>query len=174
MGARALVALERPDGRYDLYHTQWGGERVDRLVSLVRAGEVPTDLVDTDPLDTGVHTEQVLAPVDTREYEAVVVGGERPDAYLVCRVAVDSDSRAERSTALVPYSDRMAAERIRQFLRTTRDVLGDAVEAGLVPASVATGYVAARLARHPDTPVDGEEILWLSPGGDAEQGGYKG
>ncbi|WP_436932336.1 DUF6735 family protein [Halosimplex halobium] len=179
MGARTLVAVERDAGGYDLHRSQWGGEHVDRLVALVRADEAPPDLVDPEPFRSGASAEAVLDSLDPREFEAFVVADGRTEAFLVPRLGIEtgrqpgSPARADtdrktRSTdaepaALVPWPGEAAAERIRRFLRTAKDVLGDAVDAGLVPAPAATRYLAVRVARHPDTP-DADAVLWIDGG----------
>lgn len=181
MGARTLVAVERDADGYDLYCSQWGGEHVDRLVTLVRADEAPPDLVDPDPFRSDVSAGAVLDSLDPREFEAFVVADDRTEAYLVCRLGIETVRRPGRadagattdaaatvpedteSAALVPWPGEAAAERLRRFVRTAKDVLGDAVDAGLVSAPAATRYLAARLARHPDTP-DADAIVWIDGG----------
>ena len=179
MGARTLVAVERDDGGYDLHRSQWGGEHVDRLVALLRAGEVPPDLVDPAPLRSGVAADAVLDSLDPREYEVFVAAADRTEAFLVCRLGIETGRTFEgaddptvgdattvaavEAAALVPWPGEAAAERLRRFVRTAKEVLGDAVDAGLVPAPAATRYLAVRIARHPDTP-DPDAIVWLDGG----------
>ncbi|QLH82882.1 DUF6735 family protein [Halosimplex pelagicum] len=184
MGARTLVAVERDAGGYDLHRSQWGGEHVDRLVDLVRADEAPPDLVDPVPFRSGASADELLDSLDPREYEAFVVADDRTEAYLVCRLGIETGRESATAVAgtatdagaatdvadaaaLVPWPGEAAAERLRRFVRTAKDVLGDAVDAGLVPAPAATQYLAVRVARHPDTP-DTDAILWLD-GGDSRR-----
>ncbi|WP_135364228.1 DUF6735 family protein [Halosimplex halophilum] len=185
MGARTLVAVERDADGYDLHRSQWGGEHVDRLVALVRADEAPPDLVDPEPFRSGASVEELLDSLDPREFEVLVVAGDRTEAFLVPRLAIETGRRygtasgaaTDRETpstdaepsALVPWPGEAAAERIRRFLRTAKDVLGDAVDAGLVPAPAATRYLAVRVARHPDT-LDPDAILWIDGGERASSG----
>ncbi|ELZ22472.1 hypothetical protein C475_18208 [Halosimplex carlsbadense 2-9-1] len=176
MGARTLVAIERDADGYDLHRSQWGGEHVDRLVDLVRADEAPPDLVDPEPFRSGVSADELLDSLDPREFEAFVVADDRTEAYLVCRLGIETGREAAtadddavaatgtESAALVPWPGEAAAERLRRFVRTAKDLLGDAVDAGLVPAPAATQYLAVRIARHPDTP-DPAAILWVEGGG---------
>jgi hypothetical protein len=187
VGARTLVAVERRDGRYDLHHSQWGGEHLDRL-STMESGDAPPELVDPEPIDTAVPVRRLLSVLDPRAHEAVVVVGETTESYLVCWLGIETsresgsapaaDAREEGSsaftgdataavsrtddvTALVPWTDEAATARLRRFLRITKDTLGDAVDAGLVPAWLATAYLAVRLARHP---ASSDEALWLPDG----------
>ncbi len=175
-----MVAVARPDGRYDCYHSQWGGEHLDRLVASVRDGEVPPDLVDPDSVDTTVPTSRVLDRLGSRGYEALVAADGTVEAFLVCRPGIETgrqpDAEAPAGTrddaaasfvrdavVLVPRTDAAAAARIRRFSRTAKGVLGDAVDAGLLPEWMATAYLAVRLARHPDVR---DPILWIPRGGD--------
>jgi len=182
VGARTLVAVGRDADGYDLHRSQWGGEHVDRLVDLIRADEAPPDLVDPEPLRSGVSAGALLDSLDPREYEAFVVADGRTEAYLVCRLGIETGREAATAdgdavtataadgatgaepAALVPWPGEAAAGRLRRFVRTAKDVLGDAVDAGLVPAPAATQYLAVRVARHPDTP-DADAIVWIDGGG---------
>jgi len=179
VGARTLVAVERRDGRYDLHHSQWGGEHLDRLSTVESGDELAPELVDPEPICTLVPVQRLLSALDPRAHEAVVVVGETTETYLVCWLGVETSresgsapaatTRDECSsaftgdaTALVPWTDDATTARLRRFLRTTKDVLGDAVDAGLVPGWLATAYLAVRLARQPDSP---DNVLWLPTGG---------
>lgn len=173
-----MVAVARPDGRYDCYHSQWGGEHLDRLVASVRDGGAPPDLVDPDPVSTAVPAGRVLDRLGSRGYEALVAADGAVEAFLVCRPGIetgrppDADGPAETRTepaasfvrdavVLVPWTDEATAARVRRFSRTAKEVLGDAVDAGLLPAWAATGYLPVRLTRHPDVR---DEIVWFPSG----------
>ncbi len=177
-----MVAVARPDGRYDCYHSQWGGEHLDRLVAWAWDDGVPPDLVDPEPVHTAVPADRVLARIDSRGYEALVavaVDG-AVEAYLVCRPGIETGrptgtgaatagtrddaaaSFVRDAAVLVPWTDAAAAARIRRFSRTAKEILGDAVDAGLLSAWLATAYLAVRLTRHPDVR---SEIIWLPLGG---------
>ncbi|QPV63736.1 hypothetical protein I7X12_03640 [Halosimplex litoreum] len=183
MGARTLVAVERDAGGYDLHRSQWGGECLDRLVDLVRADEAPPDLVDPEPFRSGASVDELLGSLDPREYEALVVADDRTEAYLVYRLGIETGREAAtadddavaatgvdgvtaaETAALVPWPGEAGGERLRRFVRTAKEVLGDAVDAGLLSAPGATRYLAVRLARHPETP-DCDGIVWID-GGDS-------
>lgn len=179
MGARTLVAVERRDGRYDLHHSQWGGEHLDRLSAMDRGDGLSPGLVDPNPVCSAVPVQRLLPALKPRAHEAVVVVDETTETYLVCWLGIETSRESESApsaearegcssaftgdvTALVPWTDDATAARLRRFLRITKDVLGDAVDAGLVPAWLAAAYLAVRLARHPDSP---DDILWLPRGG---------
>ncbi len=178
-----MVAVARPDGRYDCYHSQWGGKHLDRLVARARNGEVPPDFVDSEPVRTAVPVDRVFARIDSRGYEALVavaVDG-AVEAYLVCRPGIETGRRTgpDAATAgpptdaaasfvrgaavLVPWTDAATAARIRRFSRTAKEVLGDAVDAGLLSPQLATAYLLVRLTRHPDVR---DELVWFPPGGE--------
>lgn len=161
MGHRALHAVPTGDGRYDCYRTQWDG-----LAAFAPSGGIP-DPPDADrPVAKSVDAAGVLSVLD-RGDEVLFDHGEET-AYLVCRLTVPAlaawpdRTGGPRTTAaaLVSVADGRTARRLDADLRTAREVLGDAVDAGLVPRPVAERYVRAFLARHPDT----GEVVWLPAG----------
>lgn len=177
MGHRALVAVERDDGRYDLYHTQWGADD-SSLQRVLDAGSGAVGyLLDAlggvDRLDGALTVADVLDRVDPLTHEALLVLADQPTVYLVVAVRVETATTDAGWTVpeavLVPVADVATADRIRRFARTVDGVLGDAVDAGLVSQALARGYLGARLAAHPDVSPDS---LWLTlgegnlPGGD--------
>ena len=164
MGHRALHAVPTGNGRYDCYRT-----RRDGLAAFASSGGVP-ELRESDrPVAESRDAAgvlSVLAPGD----EVLFVHGE--GSYLVCRLAVPTlagrpgptgDRTAATATALVPIPDGRRARRLDADLRTAREVLGDAVDAGFVPRPMADSYVRAFLARHPDA----REVVWVPPDPDA-------
>lgn len=156
MGHRALHAVPTEDGLYDCYRTRWDG-----LVAFDHPGRVP-DLQDSHaPVAETVDAVGVLDLLEPTD-EALFVHGERV-AYLVCRLGVPTrETPPGRETvplALAPVTDSVAAERLDCELRVVTEVLGDAVDAGLVPRAVAEGYLRIFLARHPDA----REVVPLNP-----------
>lgn len=179
MGARTLVAVEGPERRYDCYHSQWGGEHLEWLLKQGPLDDGPTGLVDEEPTLTGIPADRVLSVVESRTDDALVVqaGDDRVEAYVVCRLDIvtgpgpdpgntrcDADqapmARICRAIALVPWTDATAAARLRRLLRIGKGILGDAVDAGLIPAWLASAYLGVRLARISDAP---DRILWYGP-----------
>jgi len=169
VGHRALHVVPTGDGRYDCYRTRWDG-----LTAFAPSGDIPDpasadrrsvpDLPDADRLVAESRDAAgVLSALDPGD-EALFVHGE--GAYLVCRLTVPplaertdppGNQTAATATALVPVGDPRRARRLDADLRTAREVLGDAVDAGLVPRPMAERYVRAFLARHPDA----RELVWL-------------
>ena len=179
MGARTLVAVEGPNGRYDCYHSQWGGEHLEWLLSEEPLHDGSTRLVDEEPTHTGIPAERVLSIVDSHAYESLVVreGDDHLDAYLVCRLAIETGRGSDATTrqsaanersegpngpaiALVPWPGPRPASRLRRFSRIAKGILGDAVEVDLLPAWLASAYLGVRLARHPDCT---DQIRWYIP-----------
>lgn len=154
MGHRALVVVET-DG-FDCYRSQWGG-----LASLDPAAVVES-VADGTPLERGVSAAGVLALLDPRADEALLVrSGDGTVRYLVRWLGVPAaGTDGDGPVVLAPVSDPGTAARLDCALRTLKGVLGDAVDAGLLGPRGAVAYLATVLAGHPDLP-DG--TLWLAP-----------
>jgi hypothetical protein len=160
VGHRALHAVQTGDGRYDCYRTRWGG-----LAAFDPPGGVPGP-PDADRLVAESRDAAgVISALDPGD-EVLFVHGE--GAYLVRRLTVPTlaeradlsrDQTAVTATALAPVADAQSARRLDADLRTAREVLADAVDAGLVPRPRAERYVRAFLARHPDA----RDVVWLPP-----------
>lgn len=168
MGHRALVAVERSNGRYDLHRSRWGADQLRLLRRLDPDAPLERDLVDPEPLCSGATAATTLDLLDPVEYEALfAVDRAGVTAYQVIALspalATVPDDRRASPSALVPVDDAATAARLRRFCRATKAVLGDAVDAGLLTEGMAIGYLRARLAAHPDVRTD--EVIWL-PGGD--------
>ena len=166
MGHRTFVAVHSGDGRYDCYRFQWGGdgESLERDWAGFDAAE------DRSPTATGLTVEGVLARLDPLSDETLFVRGGEKRTYLVVSLAlVTSASPVKRApdAVLVSVEHADGAASIRRFARTLKGVLGDAVDAGLVPRVVARGYLAVRLARHPDAT---ERPLFVSGARHRERG----
>jgi hypothetical protein len=153
VGHRALHAVPTAAGRYDCYRTRWDG-----LAVFEHPDRVPDPRDSHTPVAEGVDATGVLALLEPTD-EALFVHGERM-AYLVCRLDVPAGRVATANTAvpmaLVAVTDGAAADRLDAELQAVKAVLGDAVDAGLVPRAVAEGYLRIFLARHPDA----REVIW--------------
>lgn len=107
MGARALVAYERADGRYSLHYSHWGaaalrlrgaltpdapfgggvpGER--RALAAIQAGGDAADLPPLDPADTLVNPAPLVTGL-TREAVAERVDFHAHEALYVVSLALD-------------------------------------------------------------------------------------
>jgi len=159
VGHRALVAVERDDGRFDCYRSQWGGR--------VAVDADPTTVVErtvaaNPPLATAVPVTRVIALLDSRTDEALVVrSGEETTPYLVRWLGVPTTGGdGPGPTVLVPVEDPATADRLDCTLRTAKGILGDAVDAGLVSRRLAVGYLVTLVARHPDVPESGRRAVF--------------
>lgn len=132
MGHRALIALGRGEGRYDLRESRWGGEDL----ALPDPGA-------TEPVADGVPGERILPDhADPWRYEALFVVGPSVAGYRVRPLCwrVRSPIRAA-IVAVAPTDDR----EFRTWFRATKSVLGDAVDAGLLDERLAQSYLEGRL-----------------------------
>jgi hypothetical protein len=162
VGHRALVAVERESGTFDCYRSHWDGTRFGQGADAVASSAVDG----AGPLATSVSASRVLAHLDPRADEALLVrSSSRTDAYLVRWLGVPSAAVDGRGpTVLAPVERFGAAElswdRLDCAIRTAKANLGDAVDAGLIPHSMAVGYLTAFVARHADLPAG---AVWLAP-----------
>lgn len=156
MGHRALVAVERHGGEFDCYRSQWTGvgpddgdpaAAVDRIVAAGR------------PLASGASVSRVLDLLAPRSDEALLVrAAGHTTRYLVRWLGVPTAHDGDGPVVLVPTTGFDVVERLDCTLRTAKGVLGDAVDAGLLPRWMAVGYLATMVTRHPDVP---EDSIWL-------------
>jgi hypothetical protein len=169
VGARALVALARADGDYELYHAQRGASQ-SRFRAVLDGGALRSVLAESTRVFAAGSATDVLAALDPREYEVLYVRDGEVTAYLVCWLGIETTtgssdpavrSLAADAAALVPVADPAVAAGLRRFLRESKAVPGEAVDAGLLSLPVAVRYLGSWLARHPDVP---RETLWLPPG----------
>lgn len=132
MGHRALIALARRDGRYDLRESQWGGEDLrppDPEATVSLAGDVPGERVLPDHADPW-------------RYEALFVQRESVRGYRVRPLGWDLDPPTRGAIVAVSPADDAA---FRTWFRTTKSRLGECVDAGAVPERIARSVLEARL-----------------------------
>ncbi len=156
MGHRALVAYERPDGRYDRHYAHWGATSLALRHEI--APETPfaggtfsgdtdrwTPAVEPTPEATRLSFEQATN-VDYQQFEAfyVVSLAWIVTAYLPLwfGATVDADPTVG---ALVTVSDDHDATYVRQWFRATRAVVRDMVRRGALSECEATNYLDSRL-----------------------------
>ena len=162
MGHRALHAVPVGGGRYDCVRTRWG------TLAVFDSG-FPEPPDSPSPVTEGVDAIGVLRSLRESD-EALFVHGE-DTAYLVRSLAVQTvegdGCRGESGLVVVPVADGDAARRLDGDLATAKDVLGDAVDAGLCTRSLAEGYLRAFVARHPDSGA----VVWRPAGRRSERDG---
>lgn len=146
MAHRALVAYERPDGRYDVHTSRLGGLDC-RLARTITASD-PYAGGDVDPTPNVVARpfERVLTMVDLVRHEAVYRVGVEYDVetYLPLWFGLDhyfdtcSTENDDRGLLVAVDGPDEAAE-LRQWFRAAKGVLATGIEAdtlGVVEAHV--------------------------------------
>lgn len=165
MAHRALVAVERAAGQYDCYRSRTGG--------LAAIDEDPPTAVDAmvvvgHLVGADVSAAGVLDLLDPQTDEALIVEARdgAVTSYLVVWLGLvgRADVPEAAPAVLVPVSDGVAADHLRRTVRAWKGVLGDGVDAGILPSDVALGYLTVAVARHPDVP---GEAIWL--GGESDR-----
>jgi hypothetical protein len=163
-----LLAIEREDGRYDCYHSQWGAHEW-RLATGGRPpdpaqqgegattppetspGDAAATGVDPDPLATDCTFEDVLATVDFQASEACyLVPAEGPvEPFHVCWFGFPGPATAgRRQGALVgvdPDAVQVDGARVAAWVAGTKGVLGTLVADGVVDPQSARRRLVDRL-----------------------------
>ena len=137
MAHRALVAYERPDGRYDVHTSRLGGLdcRLARRIS--HTDPYASGDVDPEPNVVARPFEHALTMVDLARHEAVYrVGidyGIR--TYLPLWFGLDHyvgpDAPADRGLVVAVDGPNDAA-RLRRWLQTAKGVLADGISEGVL------------------------------------------
>lgn len=151
MSHRALVAVARADGRYDVHYSHHGGTD-DRLARLRYPGvDPPADLVGGDPRARGLTIDDVLDDhLDPIEHEALVVverDGEVVPFVVLPYVLATADGLVEwepRGVAVALVAgdgNALHPAFLRGWLQGTAGVLGEAVDAGLLTREEAFGWL---------------------------------
>lgn len=139
MGHRALVARERPDGRHDVHHSQWGGADCS-LARALATGSWPPDGVDPEPRASGVAWTALLAEhVDPVCHEAVFVrAADGVRAYRTFALG-DAPTDPEGLLVGVRWAEPCDDARVRAWTAGARAVARAAGERGeLTPPAAAT------------------------------------
>ena len=151
MSHRALVAVERGDGRYDVHYSRGGGadERLERL-GRPDAGRA-RELLDGPPIERGLPFEAMLADLlDPIVHEALVVvapDGEATPYVVVPYLLATSDGLVEsapRGAALALVGrdgSRLHPAYVRGWSHGAAEVLGEAVDADLLSPAEALGWL---------------------------------
>ena len=142
MSHRALVAVVREDGRYDVHYSHDGGadDRLERLRS--PGAEPPPDLRTRPPLARGLTFEGLLADhLDPIEHEALLVvesDGSVDPFVVLPYVLATSEGLIEwepRGVALALAGrdgSTLHPAFVRGWFQGTAGVLGEAVDSGLL------------------------------------------
>ncbi len=154
MGHRALVAYRRPDHRYDLRYSHWGGEHLSLASRITRETPLADGAIAAELLATAITRDRILAGyLDPCVYEAlyVVTPGARYTvvSYRVCWLEW-GDGRDDGRGAIVEVSPGARDRTLRTWLRATKTVLGDIVEMGALSRRAALTYLEARICEERD------------------------
>lgn len=143
VGHRALVALERTDGRYDLYHSQWGAADWKLAPatwwhgSAGSAADGPSAraLAESDPRATDCPFDEIVAEhLDFQQYEVLFgVGRSRTvRPYLVCWFGFPTTVRRDPThgalVAIDPASPETDGEYHRGLFEGTKAIVATLVE----------------------------------------------
>lgn len=153
VGHRALVAYERPDGRYDCHYAHWGA--ADLALRRDVGPETPftgedddrwSPRVDPAPRARAVRFEDLTDYLDFAQIEAlyVVTLAWVVTTYLPLWFGPTPDSD-RHAGALVTVEDTDDARRVRRWFRATRAVVRDTVARDALTEDDATDYLAARV-----------------------------
>lgn len=154
MGHRALVAYRRPDRRYDLRYSHWGGEdgsfgdRISAETPLadgavdadLLADSITRDRILTDHLDPCIH-EMLYLVAPGSDY--------RVSAYRVCWLEW-GDGRDGGRGAIIAVDSAAADRTVRTWFRATKTALADIIEMGALSRRAAQAYLEARICEDED------------------------
>lgn len=157
MSHRALVAVAREDGRYEVHYSHDGGAD-DRLARLRHPGvDPPPDLVGDAPRSTGLTFEALMADhLDPIEHEALVVvdrDGEVAPFVVLPYALATADGLAEwepRGVAVALAArdgSSLHPAFVRGWHQGTAGVLGEAVDAGRLTLAEAFGWLDRAVRR---------------------------
>ena len=154
MGHRALVAYGRPDDRYELRYSHWGGETLSLAEKITRQRPLADGAVTAELLAPAVTHDRILADyLDPCVYEALYVvspeTGHAVTPYRVCWLEW-GDGRDGGRGAIVAVSPGRPDRRFRTWFRATKTVLGDVVEMGALSRRAALADLEARLCEERD------------------------
>lgn len=152
MGHRALVAVRRPDGRYDLGRSQWAGARWDLAGPLVGPGILgDSDQPAWRPVATADSVAAIVADhLDFQTHEALfLVSGTVVQPFLVCWFGlpgVDRHSPADGAVVSVdPDAPVVDGEYLRGWFEGTKQAVLAVVDRGALAPSVARALLADRV-----------------------------
>ena len=154
MGHRALVAYRRPDRRYDIRYSHWGGDGVSLADRITAEAPLADGAVNPDLLANAIDRERVLtAHLDPCIYELLYLvspGADyRVSPYRVCWLEW-GDGREDGRGAIVAVADDAADRRVRTWFRATKTALADVIEMGALSRRAAQAYLEARVCEDED------------------------
>lgn len=154
MGHRALVAYRRPDQRYDIRYSHWGGERVALGEQITAETPLADGSIDPELVGHAISRDRILsAYLDPCTYERLVLvsPGEdyRTTTYRVCWLEWAVSHGGCRG-GIVPVDTLAVDERVRIWFQATKTTLADIVEMGALSRRAARTYLEARVCEEED------------------------
>lgn len=157
MSHRALVAVTREDGRYDVHYSHDGGAD-DRLKRLLPPGvDPPSALVDGAPIARGADFEGLLADhLDPIEHEALLVVGSDGEVvpfvvlpYLLATAdgLIEWDVRGVALALSGRDGSSLDPAFVRGWFQGVAGVLGEVIDAGLLSPDEAFGWLDESVRR---------------------------
>ncbi len=153
MGHRALVAYRRPDRRYDLRYSHWGGEGLSLVTEITAATPLADGAVQSDLLADSITRDRILTDfLDPCVHEALYLvapaAAYRVDAYRVCWLEWGDGRDGDRGAIIA--ADPANDGAIRRWVRATKTALADIVEMGALSRRAARAYLEARICEEYD------------------------
>ncbi|WP_137288595.1 DUF6735 family protein [Natronorubrum halophilum] len=154
MGHRALVAYRRPDQRYDLRYSHWGGEDVSFADRISAETPLADGAIDANLLAGPITRERILGEhLDPCIHEVLYLvepGADyRVSAYRVCWLEW-GDGRDGGRGAIIAVDSTAADRTVRTWFRATKTALADIIEMGALSRRAAQAYLEARVCEDED------------------------
>lgn len=153
VGERALAACRRPDGRYDIYYSQWAASDAV-LAELLDAGQPPryATLTELDWQYHAIHTSETL--VQSLDYLAMEAVYLLSPAGLTVSLPVwlgfgrPNESVDPTTGVLVQVHSLVEYRQLRATVRFLKGVFRDGIRAGLLSDSCAVSLLVIGLRNY--------------------------
>lgn len=149
MAHRALVAYERPAGRYDVHTTRWGGLDCRLAESITPSEPYASGAVDPVPNVVARPFPDVLSMVDVARHEAIyrVSADYAVDTYLALWFGLDHylgwpTLESPPEGLLVAVDTPAEASSLRAWFRAAKDTVAEAVRGGYLDSATARSVLA--------------------------------
>ena len=166
MGHRALVAYRRPDRRYDLRYSHWGGDTLSFADGISAATPLAAGAIEPALVAEAITCDRVLTEhLDPRVYEALYLvdpaADYAVDSYRVCWLAWDGGTRpvgsqatadpiGDGSRGAIVADDTVDDHTLRVWFRATKTTLADVIELGGLSRRAAQATLEARVCEEYD------------------------
>ena len=148
MAEQAVLARRRPDGRYDISHSRWGG--TNRALAGVVDGVDPAHLpgLEWERRTRGVSFATLVAQLDYLSTAVCYRATTETTPFLALWFGLPfaDESAARTAGALVSVSSLADARSLRVAFRTLKGTLTDALVGGDLPSPAAPLVLLAWLA----------------------------